>query len=288
MLYRQMYSVMRYNHRHRMQKILHGFSLRVNVSLLAAAIVCVAVSNLVDEETLRIICIIIGWVLALVAVVPSLHGFALERMTKGKARFVEDPDTIVPGWRKFCQSMGIEKHIRMKRFANLRNARADGTTIEIGQPVLDNLDSISIKAVFAHELAHIKINDDRKLRHLLWLVSVGAVFVCVMRATVPWVFTYTVSQLGFSCFIFSVLSILAIGLVGLAIRFRSWPDEYEADLMADQCLKQGAVASALTALATLKKMDITRDFYSHPSINKRKANLGWSRRTRFRQWYLAL
>jgi hypothetical protein len=273
----------------RCKTVLNGFPLRVNIALLATAIVFAAVSSPVDEETLRIICIIIvGWVLVLVAVVPSLHGFALERMTKGKARLVEDPNTIVPGWREFCQSMGIEKHIKIKIFANLRNARVNGTTIEFGQPVLDNLDSVSIKAVFAHELAHIKINDDRKLRHLLWLVLVGAVLVRILRATVPWVFTYTVYQPGFSCFIFSVLSILAIGLVGIAIRFRSWPDEYEADLMADQCVKQDAIVSALSALATLKNMDVTRDFYLHPSINKRKANLGWPRRTRFRQWYLAL
>jgi Zn-dependent protease with chaperone function len=271
-----------------MQEILDGFPLRVNVSLLAGAIVCAAASSLVNKETLRIICIITGWVLALVPVVPSLCGFALERTRKGKTRYIEDPNTIVPGWKQFCQSIGIEDDIKMKVFANLRNARANGTTIEVGQPVLDNLDSVSLKAVFAHELAHIKINHTRKLRHLLWLVLVGVVLVGVARATVPWAFTYSVCQLGFSCFTFSVLSILTIGFVGIAMRFRSWPDEYEADLMADQCVKQGALVSALTAMATLRKMDVTRDFYSHPSINKRKANLGWSKETRFRKWYVEL
>jgi len=46
--------------------------------------------------------------------------------------------------------------------------------------------------------------------------------------------------------------------------------------------------SVLTALAASKKIDVTRDFYFHPSINKRKANLGWSQKTRFRKWYFEL
>jgi hypothetical protein len=271
-----------------MQKVVRGFSLRVNLSLLAAAIILAAVSNPADEETSGIICIIVGWVLVLVAVVPSSHGFVLERMTRGKARPVEDPNTIIPEWRQFHHSMGIESEIQMKVFGSLRSAQANGTTIEIGQPVLDNLDSVSIKAVFAHELAHIKINDARKLRHLLCLVLVGAVFVCIIHATVPWALTYTTYQLDFSWLTFSFFSILAIGLIGIAMRFRSWPDEYEADLMADQCVTQDAIASALSGLARLRSMDVTRDFYLHPSINKRKANLGWPRRRRFRQWYLAL
>ena len=268
--------------------ILNGLPLRKNVSLLAIAIVCAIIASLYDKETLRITCLVAGWVLTLVAVVPSLCGFARERMRKGKARYVKDPNTIVPRWKQFCQSMGIEKNIRMKVFTNLRNARPNGTTIEIGQPVLDSLDSVSIKAVFAHELAHIKINHALKPRHLLWFVLVVVVLVGVARATVPSIFTYSVYQLGFSCFTFSVLSILIIGFVGIAIRFVSWPDEYEADLMADQCVKQGAVVSFLTAMAALRKMDVTRDFYMHPSINKRKANLSWSKKTRFRKWYFEL
>ena len=258
--------------------ILNGLPLRKNVSLLAIAIICAIIASLYDKETLRITCLVAEWVLTLVAVVPSLFGFARERMRKGKARYVEDPNTIVPGWKQFCQSMGIEKDIKMKVFTNLRNARPNGTTIEIGQPVLDSLDSVSIKAVFAHELAHIKTHYALKPRHLLWFVLVVVAFIGVARATVPSIFTYSVAQLGFSCFTFSVLSILIMGFMGIAIRFVSWPDEYEADLMADQCVNQGAVVSFLTAMAALRKMDVTRDFYSHPSINKRKANLGWSKK----------
>lgn len=69
----------------------------------------------------------------------------------------------------------------------------------------------------------------------------------------------------------------------LATPFISWPLEYEADVMADECVKQGAVVSSLNAIAKLRKMDVTRDFYGHPSINKRIANLDWPQRTRFKK-----
>jgi Zn-dependent protease with chaperone function len=267
----------------RCKTILDGFPLRTNVYLLAGAIVCAAISSLFDKECLKITCVVIGWLLILVAVGPSSFGYVWERVRKGKARD-EDPNTIVPGWKQFCRSMGIEKDIKVKVFPNLRNAYATGTTIEIGQPVLDSLDSVSIKAVFAHELAHLKIDYALKPRHLLCFVLFGVAF-----ATVLWlVFTHSVGPLGFSCFTFSVPSILIIGFMGIAIRFISWPDEYEADLIAKQYVNPEAVVSFLTAMAALRKIDVTRDFYRHPSINKRKANLDWSQKTRFKKWYFEL
>jgi len=272
----------------RCKTILDGFPLRISISLLVISITFAILSSLFDNETLGIALLITGWVLTLVAVAPSSFGFARERMKKGKSRRVEDPNTIVAGWQQFCHSMGIEKDIKIKVFENLRTAYPSGTTIEIGQPVLDSLDSVSLKAVFAHELVHIKRHYALKLRHLLWFVLVVALLAGVIRATVPLAFTCSVYQLDFAWSTFSVLSILIIDILGIAIRFISWPDEYEADLMADQCVKQGSVASYLTAIAALRKMDVTRDFYTHPSINKRKANLGWTQKTRLRKWYLDL
>jgi Zn-dependent protease with chaperone function len=268
----------------RSKTISRGFPLKTNIALLAIAIICATVSSLSEIDTLRNICLAIGWLSTLGAVVPSLFWFAWEQVTKGKGRYVEDPDTVIPGWKQFCQSMGIKKDIKLKVFPNLRNAYRDGTIIEIGQPVLDNLDSLSIKAVFAHELAHIRITNASKLRHLLWLVLFGVAF-----PTALWlVFTHSVGPLGFSYFTFSVPSILIIGFMGIAIRFISWPDEYEADLAAKQYVNPQAVVSFLTAIAALRKIDVTRDFYQHPSINKRKANLDWSQKTRFRKWYFEL
>ncbi len=203
-------------------------------------------------------------------------------MKKGKAEDVS-PDTIIPGWKQFCQSMGIEEDIKVKVFPNLRNAYANRTTIEIGQPVLDSLDSVSIKAVFAHELAHIKGNHGFKQKWLLSGVWLGALVVAVVLLGIP----YGCDLLGLCLFIFSVW-LISIGFACTVIRFIFWPFEYKADLMADQHVQQNAVVSFLNAMAALREMDVTRDFYRHPSINKRIANLGWSQKTRFKEWYFKL
>jgi len=217
--------------------------------------------------------------LTLLAVVPSSFGFVSERVRKGKGRYIDDPDTVIPEWKKFCQSMGIEEDIKVKVFPNLRNAYANGTTIEIGQPVLDSLDSFSIKAVFAHELAHIKGKHALKKGRLLF----GVLFAAAVLLGVLDSF----GLLGSSLFTCSALLTL-LAFMGIAMRFILWPFEYEADLMADRCVKEGAVVSSLKAMTTLRKTDVTRDFYSHPSVNKRIANLGWSGKTRFRKWYFEL
>lgn len=220
--------------------------------------------------------------MTLVAVGPSSFRSIWEDMRKGKPRY-EDPNAVIPEWKRFCQSMGIKEDIKLKVFRNLRNAYARHTTIEVGQPVLDNLDSVSIKGVFAHELAHIKGKHVFKQGCLLFGVLVGALFAAVPLLGISPSFDPSGSSLFWS----SVLLIL-VDFTGIAIRFISWPFEYKADLIADQYVKQKAVASFLEAMAALRKMDVTRDFYLHPSITKRKANLDWSQKTRFKKWYFEL
>jgi len=266
----------------RCKTILNGFPLRINVSLLVLAIVFTTISGLSDKEVLEIVFLGMGSLLTLVTVMPSLFWYEWERVRKGKGKD-KDPDTIIPRWKRFCQSMGIEEGIKVKVFPGLRNAYANHTTIEVGQPMLDSFNSVSIEAVFAHELAHIKGKHSLKQQCLLIGVPVVASFVAVLLFGIP----YGSDLPGIYLFIFSVL-IVSADSTGIAMRFISWPFEYKADLMANQCVKQGAVASALKALATLRKMDVTRDFYGHPSINKRIANLDWPQGTRFRKWYLEL
>jgi Zn-dependent protease with chaperone function len=263
----------------RCETILNGFPLRINISFLAIAIVCAATSSLSDRETLRMTFLAVAWLLTLLAVGPSSFGFVWEDVRKGKPRSV-DPNTVIPEWQKFCQSMGIKESIKVKVFPNLRNAYARHTTIGIGQPVLDSLDSVSIKAVFAHELTHIKRNHTLKRgRLLLGVIFVPGVLLGVL---------YSIYPSGSSIVTYAASSIIIIDFVGIAARFISWPFEYEADLIADQCVKHGAVAASLKGIATLRKMDVTRDFYWHPSINKRIANLDWSQKTRFKKWYIEL
>lgn len=259
-----------------------GFPLRINVSLLAIAIACAAISSLSDKETPRIAFLAMGWLLTLLAVGPFSFRSIWEYLKKGKPRDA-DPNTVIPGWKTFCHSMGIEEDIKVRVFPNLRNAYANGTTIEIGQPVLDSLDSVSIKGVFAHELAHIKGNHASKRKYLLVGVLVGVLFAAVLLLRV----SYSSDLLGLYLFMFSVL-LISTGFTGIAMRFILWPFEYKADLMADQYLKQNAVVSLLKAMAALRKIDVTRDSYSHPSINKRIASLDWSQRTKFKKWYFEL
>jgi Zn-dependent protease with chaperone function len=265
----------------RRKTILDGFPLRVNVSLLAGAIAFAVISSLSDKETLIAACLVVGCLLTLAAVAPSLFRSAWERVKKGKSRRVEDPNTLILGWKRFCQSMGIEKAIQVKIFTNLRNAYAEGVTINIGQPLLDSLDSVSIKGVFAHELAHIKGN--HTLKGLCLLLGILFTSAVLLEGVL-----YGFGPLGSTPFACAALSIILIALTGIAMRFISWPFEYGADLMADQCVKQGAVASCLKAVAALRETDITRDFYGHPSVNKRIANLGWSQKTRFKKWHFEL
>jgi Zn-dependent protease with chaperone function len=259
-----------------------GFPLKINISLLSTVIVSAVIYSFSDKE-IRNICLAIGWLLTLAAVVPSSFWSAWEQVTKGKGRCVEDPNTVIPGWKQFCQSMGIKKDIKLKVFPNLRNAYRDGTTIEIGQPVLDNLDSVSIKAVFAHELAHSKIDYALTPRHLLWSILV----IVVVAPLSSLVFTYSIRPSGSHFLVFSA-SLILISFVCIAIRFLSWPNEYEADLMAKQYVNREAVVSYLTAVAALRKMNVTRDFYRHPSITKRIANLDWPPKTRSKRWYFEL
>jgi Zn-dependent protease with chaperone function len=259
-----------------------GLPLRANLSLLSISIALAVTSSLYDTGNLPIICLATGGLLTLVAVGPSSFSLLRERARKGKITPVEDLDAVIPGWKRFCHSMGIEKDIQVNIFANLRNAYAEGNTINIGQPVLATLDSISVRGVFAHELAHIKGNHAMKGLRLLAAV----VFV---SGTLLEGVLYGFGPSGSTPLACVALLIILTGLTGIAMRFISWPFEYTADLTADERVKQGAVASALKALATLRRLDVRRDSYGHPSINKRIANLGGRpQNKRFVRWYLEL
>lgn len=258
----------------RFARILGGFPLGINVLLLSIAVGFAITSSRSDREDLTIVCLTMGGLLTLAAVGPAMISFGRERLKKGKGEWAEDPDAIVPQWKQFCYSMGIKEDIKLKVFPNLRNAYASGTTIEIGRPVLASLDTVSTKGVLAHELAHIKQNHSSRRGRLLLCVGLGlgllfGGILCGFNSLAP-----KPSACG-------ALSVVMIGLMSIAMPFISWPCEYEADSVADQYVKEGAVASSLKAIARLKKMDVTRDFYWHPSINRRIANLDKSPRARF-------
>jgi Zn-dependent protease with chaperone function len=270
------------------KRIVRSLPLRINVLFLVIAIVLTVVSNLSHNQVLGIMLLATGWVLTLVALVPSLLGFVREHARKGKGRYA-DPDIIVPGWSQLRQSMGIERDIKVKVFPNLRNAYADRITmkIKIGQPVLDTLDRVSIKAVAAHELAHIgghrKEDYSVKQKSLLFGVWVGALLAVILLLIVSYGFDPVLSP-----FFWFSISLMLADFIGVATRFMLWPHEYQADLIAMQHVDRRAVVSYLTAIARLRKREMTRDSYTHPSVNKRVANLGWSKKTRFKRWHFEM
>ena len=227
--------------------------------------------------------------MTLVAIAPPLLGFLWEHARKGKGRYV-DPSTIFPGWTQLRQSMGIETSIQVKVFPHLRNAYADRITarVNIGQPVLDSLDIVSVEALVAHEFAHISGDSKQDYSLTRKCLLLAAAFGALLAAAILLcLVSYTSGPPGSSLFWLSV-PLTAIASAGISVRFVSWPREYQADLTAMQYVNCGAVVSFLRAMAALRKIDVTRDFYTHPSIDRRIANLDWSQETRFREWHFGL
>jgi hypothetical protein len=252
--------------------IFGGFSLNINVSLLAVVIMSAVIYSFTDNEVIENICLIIGWTLVLFAVGPSSFRLIWEDMKKGKPQDV-DPDTTIPELKELRRLMGISKDIKVEVLPNLRNAQMRFSTLIIGQPVLDSLDGVSIKGVIAHELAHVKG------KHILKMIPMIFPVIALLWGL------YQFTPLGSS--IFTCLA-LSIGLMGISIRFITWPFEYKADLIAKQYVGREAVVSCLEAMAAIRKIDITQGFYFHPSITNRIASLDWSQKTRFKKWYFEL
>lgn len=221
---------------------------------------------------IRNICLAIALISLLLAIGPSLFGEIREQLKSGKPRGV-DCSGVFLEIRDLCQSMGVTKDIKVKIVPTWRNAESKFSTIRIGEPILGKFDKASRDGMLGHELAHIKRNHSAKKIPILIAIII---LLSVIYLFVP---------LQFTPFTFLVLS---FGIVGIASRFMTWPFEYEADVVAAQHLGHEAVESFLRAVADIRQVDIQRDFYFHPSIANRIANLGWSRQTRFKKWYFEL
>jgi Zn-dependent protease with chaperone function len=234
-------------------------------------IACAGVYVVLGNQAIRIICVSIGVILTLLASGPSLLGAIMEQSWKGKP-LEFDFSSSLPELRQLRQSMGIKKEIKVRIVPNWLNAEARFSTIEIGQPVLVNMDAASRKALIAHELGHIKGNHSLKM---IPVIVAALILMLILSLFTP---------LGISMFTFLV----PVAFIGIAIRFISWPLEYEADLIASQHTNNNGVISSLTILSKMRNTNATRDFYSHPSVDKRIANLSWSKQTRLKKWYIEL
>lgn len=250
------------------RRALKGLPLKANRLLLVAAIVCLIISGLSSDETLRNLLTAIGWSLVLVALVPFVSKLIWEELSKGKADN-RDPSKITPRWSQLRHAMGIDRDVKVKVYPNLRNAGARATTIAIGQPVLSSLDSAETEAVLVHELAHIR--GKHALKRVLWMIVVASVAMLVLLLLLGVLLRLGLSDCYFSGF--SVVAIL-ISSVGLAMPSICWTHEYGADVAAKQYVSKDAMVSALRKLARLRGTNLETDSYAHPSVNKRIVRLG--------------
>jgi len=160
--------------------------------------------------------------------------------------------------------MNVKKKVTVKLVDDWRGAKCRDTNILLGKPLLDNLDDDSINGVLVHELAHIR-------------KSLGG-REC-LEIIIPFL-----SLIYYSRYFYDVRSIphwpnllvlfpLYILMFIIVFRVIGWRQEYEADGVGAKYLGRDKMIVTLQKVAKLKGTVVERDFYFHPSISRRIANL---------------
>jgi len=178
--------------------------------------------------------------------------------------------------------MDIKRKVKLKIVPNLQNARASGYGIIFGKPLLDILSRDEIRAILAHELAHIKLAHVKRKSVKTQIFILTALFAMIVVLLALLYVSTSREPTSFT------ISTLFIGIITISIRFISWPGEYEADAIASQHVDKSAIQSGLLVISKVREMDINWSYYSHPSISNRIANLDWPQNVRHKKWYLSL
>lgn len=154
---------------------------------------------------------------------------------------------------------------------DLANAYAIGGCfhhlIVIGGRLIDEMPTNQLKAVLAHEIAHVIRRDVPRLLLPIAVVSGTCWLFCVWSFANPLFNTNTVPALlaaggisGFSALVFM------IAIPSYFMRRM----EYRADLLAVELLGDGeALVDALRTLAALNDQPIRQGYWSHPSTRNR-------------------
>ena len=154
---------------------------------------------------------------------------------------------------------------------DLANAYAIGGLFQhlivIGGRLIDGMPANQLKAVLAHEIAHVIRRDVPRLLLPMAAVSGTCWLFCVWKFGSPLFDTNTVSGIlaaggvsGFSALVFMIL------IPGYFMRRM----EYRADRLAVELLGDGeALADALRTLATINEQSIRQGYWSHPSTLNR-------------------
>jgi len=154
---------------------------------------------------------------------------------------------------------------------DLVNAYAIGGFVQhlvvIGGGLLDGMSSRQVKAILAHELAHVMRRDVPRLLLPMAIVSGTLYYFSFYCCVTPLFRIETVaSLLAGSLIVMAATYVLYILIPGFFMRRM----EFRTDRLAVDLLDDGeALADALLRLAELNEEDIGQRYWSHPSIRDR-------------------
>ncbi|MCY3622363.1 MAG: M48 family metalloprotease [Gammaproteobacteria bacterium] len=154
---------------------------------------------------------------------------------------------------------------------NLANAFTIGGLfrhlIVIGGGLIDGMTTSQIKAVVAHEIAHVIRRDVLRLLLPMAVASGTCWLFCVWHYANPLFAANTVPGILAGCAIAGLSAVTFMIAVPSYFMRRM---EYRADLLAVELIGDGeALVDALRALAALNEEPIRQGYWSHPSTHNR-------------------
>lgn len=189
-----------------------------------------------------------------------------------KAREIGDDELQeVNAWlREACEDRGMPRFKIRIRETNLNNAMATGGMfghlVVVGGGLLKNLEPHELKAILAHEMAHV-VNRD-----MLWLTIIS---IASSACFIMWLNLASPASLMAAGGI-SMAAGIGLCMLGAAISFYpllaifSPRLEFRADRVAATILGDTrALASALTKVAELNEAPMDKRSWTHPSFNAR-------------------
>ncbi|MDE0691552.1 MAG: M48 family metalloprotease [Gammaproteobacteria bacterium] len=208
----------------------------------------------------------------LVAALPIYQGQIHPWIEYRKAREVEDQELLeIRAWLRETYKDGRMPRFKIRvRETNLNNAMATGGMfghlIVVGGGLLKNMEPQELKAILAHEMAHV-VNRD-----MLWLTLIS---IAGSALFITWLNVVSPGPLVLAGGI-NLVAGFALLLVGAAISFYPLPAifsprlEFRADRVAATMLGDTrALASALTRMSELTETPLDQRTWTHPSYKAR-------------------
>jgi len=239
--------------------------MNLNIGLLILAIVTQAIGLIFFIESVWI-STLIALLMIITAVGPSIIGeFLGSHKDKG---YLKPDKWLAKEFNNLVRSAGITRKVVLVIIPNWDNAESNCYKIKLGQ-IYDNQFEKQMKlALLAHELAHIQKKHYFKSMIILMLIPILVLFLSLLLLTL-WLDSLPNNEATFG------LMLLSFCIATIVFRFISWKFELQADLTAADIkpINKHLMICFLSEMAKISNMSINRDYYRHPSINKRIANL---------------